>query len=61
MKILLAIMLMVVSIPVLSACQVSARGEDGYVSAGTNDGHYRNNRDDGYYHCPPGHAKKGWC
>jgi len=61
MKILAVILLAIVAMPTLSACQASARGEEGYISVGTNDGRYKSGRDDGYYHCPPGHAKKGWC
>ncbi len=61
MKLLTILLLSAISLGALSACNVTARDKDGYISAGTNDGHYRSGRDDGYYHCPPGHAKKGWC
>lgn len=54
MKTFLIITLMALSFGALTACNVTARGEDGYISAGTNDGQYPR-------HCPPGHAKKGWC
>lgn len=56
MKILTILLLSVVALGSLTACQATARNEDGYVSVGTNDGPYDYPR-----HCPPGHAKKGWC
>ncbi len=60
MKTSLLILVAIVAMPMLSACQATARGDDGYVSVGTNDGYYRSNNNDGYF-CPPGQAKKGRC
>lgn len=56
MKTLTILMLGVVALGGLSACQVTARDKDTSISV--------NNNEDGYHHprhCPPGHAKKGWC
>ena len=61
MKIIFTLMLLIISVTSLSACNVSARDKDTSVSVSTNDGYYRNGNVDGYRHCPPGHAKKGWC
>ena len=51
MRILMTLMLVAGSLS-LGACNVSAR--DGNTSVTVNN-------PDGYNHCPPGHAKKGWC
>ncbi len=61
MKILSIITLAFITTASLSACQVSARDKDTSVSVSHGDGYYRSGHDDGYRHCPPGHAKKGWC
>ena len=55
MKTLTILTLAVVMVAGLSACQVTARDKDTSISV--------NNNPDGYHgnHCPPGHAKKGWC
>lgn len=53
MKTLTILALAVVMVAGLSACQVTARDKDTSISV--------NNNPDGYNHCPPGHAKKGWC
>ena len=58
MKILFLTILTISAIPMLSACQATARGDDGFVSVGSND--YRGNNSEGYF-CPPGQAKKGRC
>lgn len=54
MKILTILALGVLTIGGLSACNVTAR--DGNTSVSVSD-----NNEDSYRHCPPGHAKKGWC
>ncbi len=40
----------------LTACKTTVEGDDGriVVDGDRYDGGYGN-------HCPPGHAKKGWC
>lgn len=53
MRILFVLSLLVLP---LTACKTTAEGEYGKVTVEDGD------RYDGHYkHCPPGHAKKGWC
>lgn len=52
MKTLMIMMACIVSLTLVSACQVTAKDKNTSISV---------NNDDGYNHCPPGHAKKGWC
>lgn len=48
-------LLIILTMPLaLSACKTTAEGEHGRISIEDGD------RGD-YKHCPPGHAKKGWC
>ncbi len=55
MKLFTILTLLFISTALLSACNVTAR--DGDTSVSVSDA----NNQDGYRHCPPGHAKKGWC
>ena len=55
MKLLTTLAILVMSAAALSACQVSARDRDTSVSVSNNGDAYHGT------HCPPGHAKKGWC
>jgi hypothetical protein len=58
MKYALFVLLAVISAGSLTACNATARDRDGsYISVGDDDRYHGG----GYNHCPPGHAKKGWC
>jgi hypothetical protein len=58
MKFIFMMMLLTVSAASLSACQTSADLKNDRYSVDLDE----NDRYDGNYkHCPPGHAKKGWC
>ncbi len=61
MKLLATIILLSIGSFSLSACQATARDDDGYVSVGTNDRYYDDNYDRRGKFCPPGQAKKGNC
>ena len=52
MRYVMMAFLSVATVTTLSACNVSARDGNSSVTI---------NNPDGYNHCPPGHAKKGWC
>jgi hypothetical protein len=54
MKTFAVMMVAVLSMAALSACQVTAKDRNSSV-------HINNNADGYHGHCPPGHAKKGWC
>lgn len=61
MKIFTTILLLSIGSFLLSACQATARDDDGYVSVGTNGGYYDYDDDRRGKFCPPGQAKKGNC
>lgn len=54
----------IISGAILAACTAdSARVKAGGVEAEYDNGHYHDypSYKHSYGHCPPGHAKKGWC
>ena len=58
MKNIFILILLLISTVSLSACKTVADTRNDQYSIETND----NTRNSGTYrHCPPGHAKKGWC
>lgn len=59
MRILFLIALMSVPL-VLSSCRTTAEHRGSRVVVDDGD-RYDYDRYDGPPHCPPGHAKKGWC
>jgi hypothetical protein len=59
MKFIFLVALLATSTFALSACKTTAdTRNDRYSIDLSND---RDRYDGGYKHCPPGHAKKGWC
>lgn len=52
MRVFALIVMSFITVTALSACNVTARDGDSSITV---------NNPDGYNHCPPGHAKKGWC
>jgi hypothetical protein len=57
MKFIFMMMLLTLSAVSLSACKTSADVRNDRYSVDLGDDRYDGN----YKHCPPGHAKKGWC
>lgn len=57
MKFLFAILLLSTATVSLSACKTTADTRNDRYSIDVND----DRNEGGYNHCPPGHAKKGWC
>lgn len=56
MKFLAIMALGLLTLGSLTACNVSARDGNNSISVSDDDDRYH-----GENHCPPGHAKKGWC
>lgn len=57
MKYFMILTLCLVTVAGLSACKTTADTRNDRYSIDLDGDRY----DGGYKHCPPGHAKKGWC